>query len=166
VAVAAELREAAVAYANRPDRKTAVGPMLEEAERVTGIHDFRITLFDNDTRLLFATSFDTDWEPYVLDSIRLMKGISAWGQFLKYTVEAPDGVEVPGKISDTQGLEFLNKHRIRAAAYDDTFKDMPIALKQKATRVYNAFQKVLDNPEAAEALKHPALKPLLDLASD
>ena len=30
----------------------------------------------------------------------------------------------------------------------------------------HAFQQVLDNPDAAEALKHPALKPLLDEASD
>ena len=29
-----------------------------------------------------------------------------------------------------------------------------------------AFQQVLDDPEAAEALQHPALKPLLDEAAD
>jgi hypothetical protein len=30
----------------------------------------------------------------------------------------------------------------------------------------SAFQKVLDHPEAEQALKHPALKPLLDEAAD
>ena len=29
-----------------------------------------------------------------------------------------------------------------------------------------AFQKVLDHPDAAEALEHPALPPLLDEAAD
>ena len=29
-----------------------------------------------------------------------------------------------------------------------------------------AFQQVLDDPAAAEALQHPALKPLLELAAD
>jgi hypothetical protein len=29
-----------------------------------------------------------------------------------------------------------------------------------------AFQKVLDHPDAKQALKHPALKPLLDEAAD
>ena len=29
-----------------------------------------------------------------------------------------------------------------------------------------AFQQVLDDPEAAEALQHPALQPLLDEAAD
>jgi hypothetical protein len=28
-----------------------------------------------------------------------------------------------------------------------------------------AFQQVLDNPDAAQVLKHPALKPLLDQAA-
>jgi hypothetical protein len=32
--------------------------------------------------------------------------------------------------------------------------------------VNTAFQEVLDHPEAAEALKHPALQPLLDEAGD
>jgi hypothetical protein len=32
--------------------------------------------------------------------------------------------------------------------------------------VYEAFQQVLDDPDAAEALQHPALKPLLEQAAD
>ena len=37
---------------------------------------------------------------------------------------------------------------------------------RKALRVQQAFQQVLDHPEAAQALQHPALKPLLDEAAD
>jgi hypothetical protein len=36
----------------------------------------------------------------------------------------------------------------------------------KGQRVNAAFQLVLDNPAAEEALAHPALKPLLDEAAD
>jgi len=32
--------------------------------------------------------------------------------------------------------------------------------------VNKAFQQVLDDPEAGEALQHPPLKPLLDEAAD
>jgi hypothetical protein len=32
--------------------------------------------------------------------------------------------------------------------------------------VNTAFQQVLDHPEAADALQHPALQPLLDEAAD
>jgi hypothetical protein len=52
-----------------------------------------------------------------------------------------------------------------AAAYA---RNYPGTVKEirKAQRVNDAFQQVLDHPEAAEALAHPALKPLLDEAGD
>jgi hypothetical protein len=37
---------------------------------------------------------------------------------------------------------------------------------RKAQRVNGAFQRVLDDPRAAEALQHPALAPLLEEAAD
>ena len=37
---------------------------------------------------------------------------------------------------------------------------------KKAVRVEQAFQQVLDNPEAAQVLQHSALKPLLEQAAD
>jgi hypothetical protein len=36
----------------------------------------------------------------------------------------------------------------------------------KAQRLQEAFQQVLDDPAAEEALQHPALKPLLEQAAD
>jgi hypothetical protein len=36
----------------------------------------------------------------------------------------------------------------------------------KGMRVQEAFQRVLDDPAAEEALRHPALKPLLEQAAD
>ncbi|WP_343673533.1 hypothetical protein [Chitinophaga sp.] len=37
--------------------------------RVGTVHDFRITLIDNDTRLLFMITYDGDFKPYVQDII-------------------------------------------------------------------------------------------------
>ena len=37
---------------------------------------------------------------------------------------------------------------------------------RKAERVNAAFQQVLDDPDAEDALQHPALKPLLDEAAE
>jgi len=48
-----------------------------------------------------------------------------------------------------------------ARNYGGTVKEI-----RKAQRVNAAFQQVLDDPRAAEALGHPALKPLLDEAAD
>jgi hypothetical protein len=36
----------------------------------------------------------------------------------------------------------------------------------RALAIQQAFEKVLDNPDAAKALKNPALEPLADLAAD
>ena len=44
--------------------------------------------------------------------------------------------------------------------YPGTVKEI-----RKALTVNDAFQRVLDGPAAAEALQHPALKPLLDEAA-
>jgi hypothetical protein len=48
-----------------------------------------------------------------------------------------------------------------ARNYAGTVKEI-----RKAERVNAAFQQVLDHPQAAEALQHPALRPLLDEAAD
>ena len=45
--------------------------------------------------------------------------------------------------------------------YGGTVKEI-----RKAERVNAAFQRVLDHPDAEEALQHPALKPLLEQAAD
>jgi hypothetical protein len=45
--------------------------------------------------------------------------------------------------------------------YGGTVKDL-----RKAQRLSAAFQRVLDDPAAEEALSHPALAPLLDEAGD
>ena len=58
-------------------------------------------------------------------------------------------------------LERAGDRGAYARNYGGTVKEI-----RKAQRVNEAFQQVLDDPEAAEALQHPALKPLLDEAAD
>jgi hypothetical protein len=38
--------------------------------RVGTVHDFRVTLIDNDTRILFTIVFDGDFKPYITDILR------------------------------------------------------------------------------------------------
>ena len=38
--------------------------------RVGTVHDLRVMLFDNDTRILFAITYDGDFKPYIVDIIR------------------------------------------------------------------------------------------------
>ena len=61
--------------------------------------------------------------------------------------------------------EFILSAQVTAGGYA---RNYPGTVKEirKALRVNEAFQRVLDDPKAAEALQHPALKPLLDEAAD
>jgi len=60
---------------------------------------------------------------------------------------------------------FIGGAQQTAAAYA---RNYPGTVKEirKSQRVNTAFQQVLDHSDAAEALQHPALKPLLDEAAD
>ena len=42
-----------------------------------GLVDMRHVIFDNDTRLCWMTAFDTDWDPYIEDSVNTL-GIETW----------------------------------------------------------------------------------------
>ena len=39
------------------------------ADLVGTIHDMRFVFLDNDTKLLFATAYDGDWDPYIDDFV-------------------------------------------------------------------------------------------------
>ena len=59
---------------------------------------------------------------------------------------------------------FLVASQTEADIFANT-DDASVQEIRKALRVQQAFQQVLDHPEAAQALQHPALKPLLDEAA-
>ena len=61
--------------------------------------------------------------------------------------------------------EFVLGAEVSAATYARNFGGTVKEIR-KAQRVNEAFQQVLDHRQAAEALQHPALKPLLDEAAD
>ena len=43
------------------------GGNLAGATRVGTLHDLRFVFLDNDTRVLFCTAYDGDWDPYIDD---------------------------------------------------------------------------------------------------
>ena len=65
------------------------------------------------------------------------------------------------------GVEAVQLHGDESVAYcADLRSSLNGTTIIKALRVNDAFQRVLDDPSAADALQHPALKPLLDEAAD
>jgi hypothetical protein len=53
-----------------------------------------------------------------------------------------------------------------ASAYLDVLSDQTVPQIRKAQQVERAFEQVLDDPAAEQALQQAALKPLLDQATD
>ena len=70
-----------------------------------------------------------------------------------------------GCLTSPPSQSFVLGAQVTAAAYARNYGGTVKEIR-KAERVNTAFQQVLDDPEAAEALQHPALKPLLDEAAD
>ena len=148
------LREALGALQNTPGYQSGDYNMA-----VATIHEARFVPFDDDTRLLFATSFDGPWDAYMEDFLTSGSTLALFDAVFQH-VEGYEG------LPDLAALKaFILGAQRTAAAYA---RNYPGTVKEirKALRVNDAFQRVLDDPAAAEALQQPALKPLLDEASD
>src|SRR4029079_456077 len=46
-----------------------LGGNLAGADKVGSVHDMRFVFIDNDTRMIFATTFDGDWDAYIDDFV-------------------------------------------------------------------------------------------------
>jgi hypothetical protein len=123
------------------------------------IHEARFVLFDDDTRLAFVTSFDGPWDAYMEDFFTSGPTLALFDVIFRHTEGyggLPDGTAVKSFVLGAQQTAAAY-----ARNYGGTVKEI-----RKAQRVNAAFQQVLDAPDAAEALAHPALRPLLAEAAD
>jgi hypothetical protein len=123
------------------------------------IHEARFVLFDDDARLAFITSFDGPWDAYMDDFLNSGPTLALFDVIFRH-VEGYDG------LPDMAALHaFVLGAQETAGAYARNYGGT-VKEVRKAQRVNAAFQQVLDDPQAAEALQHPALKPLLEEAAD
>src|SRR5213596_2867656 len=124
---------------------------------VTTIHEARFVLFDGDTRLAFITSFDGPWDAYMEDFFTSGPTLALFDVIFRH-VEGYEG------LPDLAALKaFILGAEETAGAYQRNYGGTVKEIR-KQQRLNDAFQQVLDDPKAAEALQHRALKPLLDEA--
>src|SRR3954467_85387 len=126
---------------------------------ISTIHEARFVLFDDDTRLAFMTSFDGPWDAYMDDFLTSGPTLALFDVIFGHV----DGYDGLPDMAALQG--FILGAQQTAAAYARNYGGTVKEIR-KAQRVNAAFQQVLDDPAAGEALQHPALKPLLDEAAD
>ena len=134
-------------------------PNLQRAiEEIGTLHEARFVLLDDGRKLVFASSFDGPWDVYIDDFAGTEVGLGVDANFV-HTQGYPG-------IADPHVKEWFKEHTVVAANYFAAYPEPTVKEVWKMQAVQAAFQKVLDDPAAAEALQHPALKPLLEQAAD
>jgi hypothetical protein len=149
----------------------------------TGLRDQRHVIFDGGQRLMWATTFENEWDPYFEDFIQI--GIEHFLDWMQHTAQYtdvsawvessggvgsfnPDNPNIEAQVKRTVGglKAIVQSVQSPATGYFNNLGAWTMPQIVKAQRLQEAFQQVLDDPAAAEALQHPALKPLLDQAAD
>jgi len=111
-----------------------LGGNLNGADKVGTVHDMRFVFLDNDTKLLFATAYDGDWDAYIDD----------------FATRIPDYLDVlnagwegwPG-IRSSQAKNYLAKHQVTAEGWF-VANDLTVAETRRLKRIGTAVDEFLD----------------------
>src|SRR6476620_3871942 len=111
------------------------GNLSPGASKVGTLHDMRFVFFDNDTRMLFATSFDGDWDAYIDDFVTMIP------DYLDIIDSAWDGW--PG-IRNPGAKDYLAAHQITAEGWYVAHPDLTVAEIRRLKRIGKAVDEFLD----------------------
>jgi hypothetical protein len=101
------------------------------------LHNVRVALIDNDTRMLFATIYDGTWDQYIDD-------------FAAHPVLKPALDHLWGHLDGYPGLEspdvkdYFIKYQAPVAYFWTAYPDSTVERIQKGERVLAGFEQVLD----------------------
>jgi hypothetical protein len=101
------------------------------------IHEARAGIFDNDTKLLFASTFDGSWDNYIDDFAAKSKAKILLDRVLGESGDYP-GLESP-EVKD-----WIAKHQIDVVLYSLDSPEATAKRVKKSMRVLNAFDEILD----------------------
>ena len=110
-----------------------LGGNLNGADKVGTVHDMRFVFLDNDTKLLFATAYDGDWDAYIDD----------------FATRIPDYLDVlnagwegwPG-IRSPEAKNYLAKHQVTAEGWY-VANDLTVTETRRLKRVGKAVDESL-----------------------
>ena len=110
------------------------GGNLAGADDVGSVHDMRFVFLDNDTRMLFATAYDGDWDAYIDDFATKIP------DFLDIIDSAWEGW--PG-IRSPEAKDYLAKYQITAEGWY-VANDLTVAETRRLRRLGEAVDELLD----------------------
>ena len=109
---------------------------FKAADAVGTVHDMRFVFVDNDTKLLFATAYDGDFDPYIADfAAKIPNAMDLWlCNFVGY----------PGMRNPAAAADWIAKHQIAAEAWYVNSPNLTAAETRKLERVGKAVDELLD----------------------
>jgi hypothetical protein len=110
------------------------GGNLAGADDVGTVHDMRFVFLDNDTRMLFATAYDGDWDAYIDDFATKIP------DFLDIIDSAWEGW--PG-IRSPEAKDYLAKYQVTAEGWY-VANDLTVAETRRLRRLGQAVDEFLD----------------------
>ena len=105
--------------------------------KIGTLHNVRIALLDNDSRMLFAAVYDGIWDQYIDDFAAALSGL-AFLDVLWLTLEGYPGLKSPD-VKD-----YLVKYQIPIGFFWTAQPDSTVKRNQKAERVLAGLEQVLD----------------------
>ena len=108
---------------------------FDGANKVGTLHNMRFVFLDNDTKLLFATAFDGEWDPYIDD---FATKIPDYLDILDCGLEGWPGIRSP------EAKDYLASHQITAEGWYVANPDLTVAETKRIKRVGKAVDEFLD----------------------
>jgi hypothetical protein len=109
---------------------------LAGAGQVGTLHNMRFVFLENDTKLLFATAFDGEWDPYIDD---FATKIPEFMDYLFGNVEGWPGITSP-EVKD-----FIVKYQIPAEAWYVAHPNLTVAEADRLKRQEAAVQRFVND---------------------
>jgi len=104
-------------------------------DAVGTLHDMRFVFLDNDTKLLFATAYDGEWDAYIDDFVTKIPNSM---DLIFCNIEGWPGIHSPS-VKD-----FIANHQIAAEAWYVANPNLTVAETRRLERVGKALDEFLD----------------------
>ena len=106
------------------------------ADAVGTVHDMRFVFVDNDTKLLFATAYDGDFDAYIEDfAAKIPNAMDLW-------LSNCEGY--PGMRNPSAAKDWIANHQIAAEAWYVNSPNLTAAETRRLEHVGKAFEEFLD----------------------
>jgi hypothetical protein len=108
---------------------------LDGANKVGTVHDMRFVFLENDTKLLFATAYDGDWDVYIDEFVAK---IPDYLDIISSAFEGWPGIRSP------EAKDYFLKYQVTAEGWYVANPDLTVVETRKLKRIGRALDEFLD----------------------